>query len=135
MWYCKTFKILFMLWVFIVATKFERRISPPATTTSMNPLSSLCAFPYHKDKTFSSISPQRFYSEPVFLVYTSVYTLVYTNHQKLTKKQQKKQLLFIVTAWFSSGATGIRTRDTRIFSPLLYQLSYGTNIYFMLNLV
>ena len=26
----------------------------------------------------------------------------------------------------SSGATGIRTRDTRIFSPLLYQLSYGT---------
>ena len=27
---------------------------------------------------------------------------------------------------FSSGATGIRTRDTRIFSPLLYQLSYGT---------
>ena len=24
------------------------------------------------------------------------------------------------------GATGIRTRDTRIFSPLLYQLSYGT---------
>ena len=27
---------------------------------------------------------------------------------------------------FFSGATGIRTRDTRIFSPLLYQLSYGT---------
>ena len=27
------------------------------------------------------------------------------------------------------GATGIRTRDTRIFSPLLYQLSYGTIIY------
>ena len=25
-----------------------------------------------------------------------------------------------------SGATGNRTRDTRIFSPLLYQLSYGT---------
>ena len=30
---------------------------------------------------------------------------------------------------FSSGATGIRTRDTRIFSPLLYQLSYGTIVY------
>ena len=28
----------------------------------------------------------------------------------------------------SSGATGIRTRDTRIFSPLLYQLSYGTGM-------
>ena len=29
-----------------------------------------------------------------------------------------------------SGATGNRTRDTRIFSPLLYQLSYGTNLFF-----
>ena len=28
---------------------------------------------------------------------------------------------------FFSGATENRTRDTRIFSPLLYQLSYGTN--------
>jgi hypothetical protein len=27
---------------------------------------------------------------------------------------------------FLCGATEIRTRDTRIFSPLLYQLSYGT---------
>ena len=27
---------------------------------------------------------------------------------------------------FFGGATGNRTRDTRIFSPLLYQLSYGT---------
>ena len=27
-----------------------------------------------------------------------------------------------------SGATGNRTRDTRIFSPLLYQLSYGTKL-------
>ena len=31
---------------------------------------------------------------------------------------------------FSSGATGNRTRDTRIFSPLLYQLSYGTILSF-----
>ena len=28
---------------------------------------------------------------------------------------------------FSCGATENRTRDTRIFSPLLYQLSYGTS--------
>ena len=28
-----------------------------------------------------------------------------------------------------SGATGNRTRDTRIFSPLLYQLSYDTIIF------
>ena len=27
-----------------------------------------------------------------------------------------------------SGTTRNRTGDTRIFSPLLYQLSYGTNI-------
>ena len=30
------------------------------------------------------------------------------------------------------GATGNRTRDTRIFSPLLYQLSYGTRFSFEL---
>jgi hypothetical protein len=29
---------------------------------------------------------------------------------------------------FKSGATKIRTRDTWIFSPLLYQLSYSTNL-------
>ena len=28
---------------------------------------------------------------------------------------------------FRRGVTGNRTRDTRIFSPLLYQLSYDTN--------
>ena len=28
------------------------------------------------------------------------------------------------------GATENRTRDTRIFSPLLYQLSYGTRFFF-----
>ena len=28
------------------------------------------------------------------------------------------------------GATGIRTRDTRIFSPLLYQLSYIRDVFF-----
>ena len=33
---------------------------------------------------------------------------------------------------FFSGATGNRTRDTRIFSPLLYQLSYGTRLLFEL---
>ena len=29
---------------------------------------------------------------------------------------------------FSCGATRNRTGDTRIFSPLLYQLSYGTKV-------
>ena len=39
--------------------------------------------------------------------------------------QQKKQL-HCCNCLIFSGATGNRTRDTRIFSPLLYQLSYGT---------
>ena len=33
---------------------------------------------------------------------------------------------FSVFSSLKSGATKNRTRDTRIFSPLLYQLSYGT---------
>ena len=33
-------------------------------------------------------------------------------------------------AFLQSGATRNRTGDTRIFSPLLYQLSYGTNMLF-----
>ena len=33
------------------------------------------------------------------------------------------------------GATGNRTRDTRIFSPLLYQLSYGTRFLFFKRVV
>ncbi len=31
------------------------------------------------------------------------------------------------------GTTRNRTGDTRIFSPLLYQLSYGTNFFLSLN--
>ena len=31
---------------------------------------------------------------------------------------------------FAGGATRNRTGDTRIFSPLLYQLSYGTLVLF-----
>ena len=53
-------------------------------------------------------------------------------HQKclfLTKEKRRKSLIcsvLLILNFGSSGATGIRTRDTRIFSPLLYQLSYGT---------
>ncbi len=39
------------------------------------------------------------------------------------KNPHKKTAMF---SRFEGGATGNRTRDTRIFSPLLYQLSYGT---------
>ncbi len=37
------------------------------------------------------------------------------------------------SVFLKSGATRNRTGDTRIFSPLLYQLSYGTN-HFVLRL-
>src|SRR5690606_4557732 len=37
-----------------------------------------------------------------------------------------------VTFSFCGGASWIRTSDTRIFSPLLYQLSYGT-VFYALN--
>ena len=34
--------------------------------------------------------------------------------------------ILLLFAFLQSGATRNRTGDTRIFSPLLYQLSYGT---------
>ena len=40
--------------------------------------------------------------------------------------QKRKNLNRIASTEVFCGATGNRTRDTRIFSPLLYQLSYGT---------
>ena len=44
------------------------------------------------------------------------------------KSIRKKLLSFQITASFLCGATRNRTGDTRIFSPLLYQLSYGTSL-------
>ena len=39
----------------------------------------------------------------------------------------KKGVTLVRVTPFYCGATRNRTGDTRIFSPLLYQLSYGTN--------
>ena len=44
------------------------------------------------------------------------------NHRKDTKKA----VTFDYNCLIFCGATRNRTGDTRIFSPLLYQLSYGT---------
>ena len=46
----------------------------------------------------------------------------------VTKKGLQKRNPLIINIFYKCfcGATGNRTRDTRIFSPLLYQLSYGT---------
>ena len=42
--------------------------------------------------------------------------------------RDKKRELHFCNSLIFSGANGNRTSDTRIFSPLLYQLSYGTII-------
>ena len=41
----------------------------------------------------------------------------------------KQKILILKRIRILSGATRNRTGDTRIFSPLLYQLSYGTSIF------
>ena len=48
------------------------------------------------------------------------------------KQKEKTPRLLVINnlGVFFSGATRNRTGDTRIFSPLLYQLSYGTNLKF-----
>ena len=43
------------------------------------------------------------------------------------RKDIKKAVTFDCNCLIFSGATRNRTGDTRIFSPLLYQLSYGTS--------
>ena len=52
---------------------------------------------------------------------------------KLSQKQEKTATEALLLR-FCCGATGNRTRDTRIFSPLLYQLSYGTRFFFRTTL-
>ena len=46
----------------------------------------------------------------------------WVTHLAPQKKRTPEEVLFFC------GATRNRTGDTRIFSPLLYQLSYGTNL-------
>ena len=51
----------------------------------------------------------------------------------MAQKEKRRILLkySVLTnlSFSSSGATRSRTGDTRIFSPLLYQLSYGTIVF------
>ena len=50
--------------------------------------------------------------------------IAFTNDYK--KKKLNPILLPSLASIHHCGATRIRTGDTRIFSPMLYQLSYGT---------
>ena len=45
-----------------------------------------------------------------------------------TAESKKESITFVILSL--RGATRNRTGDTRIFSPLLYQLSYGTLRFF-----
>ena len=65
------------------------------------------------------MKPSGFYVDPVFLTF-SVWSGVLVEKQKI---------LTLLRIRILSGATRNRTGDTRIFSPLLYQLSYGTSIF------
>ena len=45
---------------------------------------------------------------------------------RIIGKDKRKTTYIAVSRSFQCGTTRNRTGDTRIFSPLLYQLSYGT---------
>ena len=63
---------------------------------------------------------------PLYLLYNRVFGLPQAIVNAAGVHTKKAVRLCGLTAFFSSGANGNRTSDTRIFSPLLYQLSYGT---------
>ena len=54
----------------------------------------------------------------------------YTYSDTKIRSKHEKTATEALLLRFCCGATGNRTRDTRIFSPLLYQLSYGTKFFF-----
>ncbi len=62
------------------------------------------------------------FAQHKLLIQSDQYILIEKDHLRLGSG------LFILC-----GATWIRTRDTWIFSPLLYQLSYSTRIFFLLD--
>ncbi len=54
---------------------------------------------------------------------------LFVENLKGFRSYRKTKNLILLRIRFLSGATRNRTGDTRIFSPLLYQLSYGTSIF------
>ena len=56
--------------------------------------------------------------------YSALFCVLWENKNSRFRLEIRSLLLF---AFLQSGATRNRTGDTRIFSPLLYQLSYGTS--------
>ena len=54
---------------------------------------------------------------------------LFVENLKGFRSYRKTKNLILLRIRLLSGATRNRTGDTRIFSPLLYQLSYGTSIF------
>ena len=54
---------------------------------------------------------------------------LFVENLKGFRSYRKTKNLILLRIRSLSGATRNRTGDTRIFSPLLYQLSYGTSIF------
>ena len=63
------------------------------------------------------------------LPYKFIQFLRRIQHANPPNNHKRKNLNRIASIEVFRGATGNRTRDTRIFSPLLYQLSYGTRLF------
>ena len=57
------------------------------------------------------------------------FTLFYLKKKKSPEIFRFQGIKPTFKSLMKSGATKNRTRDTRIFSPLLYQLSYGTFLF------
>ena len=58
---------------------------------------------------------------------TQIFRLIRLNiKSKTPKNSHKRKESYESNSLVFSGTTRNRTGDTRIFSPLLYQLSYGT---------
>ena len=64
-------------------------------------------------------------TEPIFLLYLCGASSQGYGHKKTPGQMPQSKTISLP---FRCGATRNRTGDTRIFSPLLYQLSYGTSL-------
>ena len=65
----------------------------------------------------------------LYRLYMPSYFLGTFAEYPLLSARIKQKILILLRIRILSGATRNRTGDTRIFSPLLYQLSYGTSIF------
>jgi hypothetical protein len=73
------------------------------------------------------------FAPPFISPFAPPQTVIFCRFLRVGRKQKSRFRLeiriLLSFAFLQSGATRNRTGDTRIFSPLLYQLSYGTSIF------